>query len=86
MAHGPLKVSMNVKVYFEYLFLFALVFHIPLVLGSTAKGGLGPGLLGIYLEILKFGFSCLVGSGVFDKTITWIPTYLRSFNRVASCR
>lgn len=70
MAHRHLKVSMNVKVWFEYLLLFSLVFHIHLGLGSTAKGGLGPGLLG------KFGFSCLVGSGVFGRTVIWIPHIL----------
>ena len=37
---------------------------------STAKGDTGSGLLGLILEVLKFDFSCLVGSivSLFDET------------------
>lgn len=37
---------------------------------STAKGDTGPGLLGLILKVLKFAFSCLVGSivSMFDET------------------
>ena len=76
MAHRHLKVSMNVKVWFEYLLLFSLVFYIHLGLGSTAKRWSGPWPPGHISGNTQIWFSCLVGSGVFDKTIIWIPHML----------
>lgn len=55
--------------------IFSSIFCIHLDMESTAKGNTGPGLLGLILEVVKFGFSCLVGSivSLFDETTIWIP-------------
>lgn len=80
MVHRHFHVSLNVNIWFEYSLLFSLVFHIHLGLGSAVKGGVGPGLLGLFLEILKFGFPCSVGSGsvwednCLDPSHTWVPS------------
>ena len=65
MAHRHLKVSMNVKVWFEYS-------SKP---GKHSPRWSGPCSLG-QISGNTFGFSGLVGSILFDKTTIWIPHIL----------